>query len=99
MWYQNYTYLSGIIITLSMLNITTSPRINFDCLQLMRAVDEVSFKIAGNESIWCLAVKGAIRRKEPARHIITIVQQMATDNYNAIADVLGVKLTDKIMKL
>ena len=99
MLYQNYTYLSGIINTSSMLNITTSPRINFDCLQLMRAVDEVSFKIAGNESIWCLAVKGAIQRKEPARHIITTVQQMATDNYNAIADVLGVKLTDKIMQL
>ncbi len=79
-----------------MINITTSPSI--DCLQLMRIVHEVSFKIAGNESIWCLAVKGSIQKNRPARQIINTIKDMATDNYNAIADVLGIKLTNKILK-
>jgi len=81
-----------------MLNIATSPAIPFDCLQLMRLVHEVEMKIAGNESIWCLAVKNAIRSGKPARMIVGTVKDMATDNYGAVADVLGVTLTDKIIQ-
>ena len=74
------------------------PSIPFDCLQLMRLVHEVEMKLAGQESIWCLAVKGAIRGNKPARQIINTIKDMATDNYNAVADVLGKSLTDKILK-
>ena len=81
-----------------MLNIATSP-VNFDCLQLMRLVHEVEMNLVGQESIWCLAVKGAIRGNKPARQIVNTIKDMATDNYNAVADVLGVLLTDKILKV
>ena len=81
-----------------MLNITTSPGFKFPYLQHMRLIIDVEFKIAGNESIWCLAVKQAIRSGKPASQVLSSIKDMATDNYNAIADVLGVSLTDKIMK-
>ncbi len=81
-----------------MLKITTSPGFKFPYLQHMRLIIDVEFKIAGNESIWCLAVKQAIRSGKPASQVLSSIKDMATDNYNAIADVLGVSLTDKIMK-
>lgn len=79
-----------------MINATTSPGFKFDCLQIMRLVEDIEFKLAGRESIWCIAVKQAIKTK-PARLVLQTVKDMATDNYNAVADVLGVKLTDKIL--
>lgn len=82
-----------------MINIQTSPAFRFNCLQLMDIVSRVEFKIAGNESIWCLAVKQAIRNGRPAQQIINTIKDMATDNYNAVADVLGVVLTDKIIRI
>ena len=81
-----------------MLNITSSPGFKFPYLQHMRLIIDVEFKIAGNESIWCLAVKQAIRSGKPASQVLSSIKDMATDNYNAIADVLGVSLTDKILK-
>ena len=71
---------------------------NFDCLQLMRLVHEVEMKLMWQESIWCISVKGAIRSNKPARQIINTIKDMATDNYNAVAEVLGILLTDKILK-
>ena len=80
-----------------MINITNSPAIPFDCLQLMRLTHEVEMKILGNEAIWCIAVMGAIRSNKPARLILDSIKDMATDNYNVVADVLGCGLTDKIL--
>lgn len=80
-----------------MLNITTSPAIPFDCLQLMRLVHDIEFKLAGQQgAVWCY-VKKAITDKYPAKKIVVMVQDMAIDNYNAVADVLGVVLTDRIL--
>ena len=81
-----------------MLNIISSPGFKFPYLQHMRLIIDVEFKIGGNESIWCLAVKQAIRSGKPASDILNTIKDMATDNYNAVADVLGVSLTDKILK-
>lgn len=69
---------------------------SFDCLQLMRLVHGIEIKLAGQEAIWCLAVKQAIKTK-PARLVVDTVKGMATDNYNAVADVLGKKLTNQIL--
>lgn len=80
-----------------MLDITTSP--SFDYLQLMRLVHDIDAKMAGHEAIWCIAVKQAIRSGKPARLIIDSVKDMATDNYNAVADVLGCKLTNQILSI
>ena len=81
-----------------MLNITSSPGFKFPYLQHMRLIIDIEFKIGGNESIWCIAVMQAIRSGKPASEILSSIKDMATDNYNAVADVLGVSLTDKILK-
>ncbi|MBK7377226.1 MAG: hypothetical protein IPJ02_17270, partial [Chitinophagaceae bacterium] len=61
-----------------MLNITTSPGIQFPYMQHMRLIIDVEFKIAGNESIWCLAVKQAIRSGKPASQVLSSIKDMAT---------------------
>lgn len=81
-----------------MLNITSSPGFKFPYLQHMRLIIDVEFKIGGNESIWCIAVMNAIRSGKPASDILNTIKDMATDNYNAVADVLGISLTNKILK-
>lgn len=81
-----------------MLNITTSPGFKFPYLQHMRLIIDVEFKLAGHEEIWCLAVKQAIRSNVPAVKVLQTIKDMATDNYNAVADVLGISLTNKILK-
>jgi len=67
-------------------------------MQHMRLIIDVEFKIGGNESIWCIAVMNAIRSGKPASEILSSIKDMATDNFNAVADVLGISLTDKILK-
>ena len=81
-----------------MLNITTSPGIQFPYMQHMRLIIDTEFKLAGHEEIWCVAVKHAIRSGKPASEILSSIKDMATDNFNAVADVLGISLTDKILK-
>lgn len=79
------------------LNLLKSIAGPFDYLQMMDIITRVEIKIAGSEAIWCLAVKQAIRSGKPAREVINTIKDMACDNYNAIADVLGCSLTDKII--
>lgn len=67
-------------------------------MQHMRLIIDIEFKLAGEEAIWCIAVKQAIRSGKPASEILSSIKDMATDNYNAVADVLGVSLTNKILK-
>ena len=81
-----------------MINITTFPGFKFPYLQHMRLIIDIEFKIGGNESIWCIAVMQAIRSGRTASEILNTIKDMATDNYNAVADVLGVSLTNKILK-
>lgn len=80
-----------------MLNIATSP-VNFDCLQLLDLVLKVQAKVTGEEGICWVALYNAIHAGRPATQIINTIKDMATDNYNAVADVLGKSLTDKILK-
>ena len=79
------------------MNIATFP--SFDYLQLMKSVIDIEFKLAGEQKGVWLFIKQAIQMKEPARDIINTVKNMAEDNYNAVADVLGVKLTNRILYL
>ncbi len=53
---------------------------------------------SGNKSIWCTSVKVAISQHTASgKDIISIVKELAHNNYNMVADVLGVRLTDKIL--
>lgn len=66
-------------------------------LQAMRIMQDVELKLAGNENMVALCIKGAINNGTPYVDIITTMQGMAIDNYNAIADMIGIKLTDDIL--
>ena len=81
-----------------MINIATSPGLDFDCLQIMRLVQDIEFKIAGNETVIALGIKANIKQL-PAKQIVKELKEMATDNYIAIVDLLGFNLTNKILKV
>jgi hypothetical protein len=66
-------------------------------LQAMRIMQDVEMKLAGSENMVAICIKGAINKGTPYVDIITTIQEMATDNYNAIADLIGIKLTDEIL--
>jgi hypothetical protein len=66
-------------------------------LQAMRIMQDVELKLAGNENIVAISIKGAINNGTPYVDILTTIQEMAIDNYNAIADMIGIKLTDEIL--
>jgi hypothetical protein len=66
-------------------------------LQAMRIMQDVELKLAGNENMIAICIKSAINNGTPYVDIITTIQEMATDNYNAIADLIGIKLTDEIL--
>lgn len=78
-----------------MLNITTSP--SFDCLQIMDLSLQIDAKITGDEGFCWMAVKKAVKDK-PACMVVNTVRDMAQDNFNAVADVLGMVLTNKIIE-
>jgi len=80
-----------------MANITTS-KVNFDCLQIMDLLYQIEKATSANKSAWCSSVKSAISNHTASgKEIISTVKDMATDNYSAVADVLGVRLTNKIL--
>lgn len=77
------------------MNITTT----FPHLQTMKLLIDVEFKLAGNESFAAVAIKQAIRQQKPAKVIINTVRDMAQDNKTAVADMIGISLTNKILSL
>jgi short subunit dehydrogenase-like uncharacterized protein len=66
-------------------------------LQAMRIMQDVEMKLVGSENMVAICIKGAIKNGTHYVDIITTIQEMATDNYNAIADLIGIKLTDEIL--
>ena len=72
----------------------TIPKFNY--LQQMDILLRMESALAGDGNMVVFALKKAIADKKPATLIIKETKEMITDNYNAIADILGVKLTDTI---
>ena len=66
-------------------------------LQCMRIIQDVELKLAGNDNMIAYSIKNAIRTGTPYANILTTIQEQAQDNYNAIADMIGIKLTDEIL--
>jgi len=72
-----------------------SPKFNY--LQQMDIILRMEAKLAGDGNMVRFALKQAVcNKKLPAAVIIKETQEMIHDNYNAIADILGKVLTDKI---
>lgn len=63
----------------------------------MQLMYELEKAIAGNEHPICLGIKDCIQRKLPVDIILSNIRSMATTNFNAIADHIGISLTEKIL--
>jgi len=70
-----------------------SPKFNYP--QQMDIILRMEAKLAGEGNMVRFALKQAVK-KLPAAVVIKETQDMIQDNYNAIADILGKVLTDKI---
>lgn len=68
----------------------------FSALQSMDIVIRMEMALAGEGNMVIFSLKKAIADKQPANLIIRTTQEMIKDNYIAIANILGIKLTDKI---
>lgn len=68
-------------------------------LPAMRIIMDVGLKLAGNECLAAVCIKAAITKGMPYLLIVQTIAEMATDNYNMVADLIGIELTDKCMAL
>jgi len=69
----------------------------FDYLQQMDILLKMEAALAGEGNMVTFSLKQAVcNKKLPAAVIIKETKDMIADNYNAIADILGIKLTEKI---
>lgn len=65
----------------------------------MQIIYELEIAISGNEHPICLGIKQCIKDNLPVDIILSNLRSMATVNKNAIADHLGLSLTEKILQL
>jgi len=72
----------------------TIPKFNY--LQQMDIVIRMETALAGEGNMVGYCLKKAIADKRPATLIIKETKEMIQDNYNAIAGILGITLTDYI---
>lgn len=77
----------------------TGKSIQFLYLQQMAAIIEVEQAIAGKQDIISLGIKQNLHQQIPSAWILKELREMATDNYNAVADLLGISLTNKILSI
>ena len=63
----------------------------------MQLMYELECAVAGNEHPICLGIKQCFNDNLPLDIILSNLRCMATQNYKAIADLIGNKLTDKIL--
>jgi len=70
----------------------------FNYLQQMDILLRMETALAGEGNMVRYCLKKAIADKKPPALIIKETKEMIHDNYNAIADILGVTLTEKIKK-
>lgn len=72
---------------------------NFSAIfQEMDLVLKIQSKLAGEQKqMWAIAIKQGIENKVGNDVIIDTLKSQINDNFNLVADVLGVELTDRII--
>jgi len=66
-----------------------------DALQKLGLIMEVEAKLAGRTEFASICLKNAIQNNQPG--VLETIRDMAKDNYNSVANILGEKLTNKIL--
>lgn len=76
-----------------------TPKFSFNIFQCMDILYMVEKKIAGNDNnMIAVALRNSIICGVPVQTIISNIKEMAEDNHNMIADLLGEKLLLTIQK-
>jgi hypothetical protein len=70
----------------------------FNSLQAMRIMQDVEMKLAGKTNNLANGFRYMIKQNTPYVECIKTIADCATDNYNMVADMIGCKLTDEILK-
>lgn len=65
-------------------------------LQAMRIMQDVEMKLAGNENLFALSVKQAIKENKPYVDIIKMIRESAEDNVTMVVGQIGLYLTKEI---
>lgn len=65
----------------------------------MQIIYELEMAIAGKQHPICLGIRDCIAKKLPVDIILSNIRSMANTNFNAVADLIGVTLTNKILAL
>lgn len=65
-------------------------------LGYMDLIISISAQLSDKKEFAALCIKSAISSSIPARTIIATTKDMIQDNYNGMADMLGMGLTDRI---
>ena len=77
----------------------TGKSIQFPYLQQMDALIDLAEATANKKDIISMGIQQNLHMQVPGACILKELREMATDNYNAVADLIGKKLTDKIMSI
>lgn len=78
---------------------TKIPSTSFPYLQQMDALIDLAEATANKKDIISMGIQQNLHMQVPGAWILKELREMATDNYNAVADLIGKKLTDKIMSI
>jgi hypothetical protein len=70
----------------------STQKFNFNIFRAMDILNKISIKIAGKEDLISIALSNAIWHDRPAQDIINTIKEMAKDNRNMMADILGLRL-------
>ena len=81
-----------------MINIATSPGLNTGFADLLILLS-LSVRLSGNNDIFSISIKQAIRDNKPAKLIIQTVKDAIEDNRYLVEPLLGIYLTNKIIQL
>ncbi len=66
----------------------------FNYLQAMDLWYKIELKLSGEDGFCWIALKTS---NAPVMEKIGVIKDMATDNFNMVADAIGVKLTNQIL--
>lgn len=80
-----------------MSNLSTLPDLS-KSLQIMKIIDELPLKADHNTLIGAVIINACLT-KQPAKEIIQMIKDQATDNYKAMVNVIGRTLTNEILNL
>jgi hypothetical protein len=70
----------------------STQKFTFNIFRAMDILNKISIKIAGKEDLISIALSNAIWHDTPAQTIISNIKDMAVDNHNMMADLLGKRL-------